>query len=103
MFESNSRYITRGVKQEIPLFLQLFMWNCIETLKEQGKELDYLQVFELTREGGEGISLQSIEHRQEVPEYKKKFVIPCEEPINAKIFIIDGGADYCTMLLAEEY
>jgi hypothetical protein len=102
MFESNSRYITRGVKQEIPLFLQLFMWNCIDEFREQGKELDYLQVFELSCKGGEGISLQSIEHRQEVPEYKKKFVIPCEDPITAKIFVIDDG-EHSTMLLAQEY
>lgn len=102
MFESNSRYITSGVQQEIPLELQLFMWSCIETLKEQGEELDYLQVFEITSEGGEGISLQSIEHRQEVPEYKKTYILPSEEPINTKIFVIDDG-EYITMLLAEEY
>jgi hypothetical protein len=78
------------------------MWSCIETLKEQGKELDYLQVFELTSKGGEGITLQNIEHRQEVPEYKKTYVVPCGEAITAKIFVIDDGA-YSTMLLAEEY
>jgi hypothetical protein len=102
MFESNSRYITRGVQEEIPLEFQLFMWGCIETLKERGKELDYLQVFELTSERGEGISLQSIEHRQEVPEYKRTYAVPCEEPITAKIFVIDDG-EYPVMLLAEEY
>lgn len=84
MFESNRRYITCGVQQEIPLELQLFMWNCIETLKEQGKDLDYLQVFELKSEGGEGISLQSIEHRQEVPAYIKTYLVPCEDQKTAK-------------------
>ena len=102
MFESNSRYITSGVQQEIPLVFQLFMWSCIETLKEQGKELDYLQVFELTGKGGEDGFLQRIEHRQEVPEYRKTYVVQCREPITAKIFVIDDGA-YSTMLLAEEY
>jgi hypothetical protein len=102
MFESNSRYITRGVKQEIPLFIQLFMWNCIDQLREQGKKLDYLQVFEL--KGGDSIPFcQKIIHRMEVPEYVKTYILPCEEAIKAKIFIIDSGADYCTMLLAEEY
>lgn len=102
MFESNSRYITRGVQEEIPLEFQLFMWSCIDTLKEQGKELDYLQVFELTGKGGEGISLQIIEHRQEVPKYRKSYVVPCGEPITAKVFVIDDGA-YSTIMLAEEY
>jgi hypothetical protein len=102
MFESNSRYITSGVQQEIPLELQLFMWSCIDKLKEQEKELDYLQVFELRSAGGEEISLQSIEHRQEMPEYKKIYLVPCGESITAKIFVIDDGT-HSTMLLAEEY
>lgn len=102
MFDSKSRYVTSGIQQEVPLELQLFLWSCIDSLKDQGNELDYLQVFEITGEFGDELSHLNIEHRQEVPEYNKTYVVTSEEPINAKIFVIDDG-EYTTMLLAEEY
>lgn len=101
MFDNN-RYITKGVQQEIPLELQLFMWNCIDTLKEQGQELDYLQVFELTKERADDVFFQEIEHRQEVPEYKKTYNIFPQEIVDAKVFVIDDGS-HSTMMLAEDY
>lgn len=37
MFEkSKGRYLTRGVNNEIPLALQVFMWNRIDELPEKG-------------------------------------------------------------------
>lgn len=100
MFENNKdRYLTRGVDAEIPLALQIFMWNRIDELPEPR---DYLQVFDLSAtESG----MQKIVHRQEQPEYRLEYVITEEitpKPVNAKIFVIDDG-DHCTMLLAEEY
>lgn len=38
MFD-NARYMTIRIKNEIPLELQIFIWNCIDELKEEGKEL----------------------------------------------------------------
>ncbi|NMM65229.1 DUF960 domain-containing protein [Clostridium sp. P21] len=101
MFD-NTRYITRGIKNEIPLELQLFIWNCIDELKGQGKQLDYLQVFELKREIVDDIAMQKIEHRQEVPKYEKTYKILPEGVVSAKIFVIDDNT-HSTMLLAEEY
>lgn len=101
MFD-NKRYMTTGIKNEIPLRIQLFMWSCIDTLKEQRQEVGYLQVFKLTKERADDIEYQLVEHRQEVPEYKKKFSIFPSEIVDAKIFIIDDG-DHSTMMLAEEY
>ena len=43
MFQ-NKRFLTRGVQAEIPIELQLFLWNCIDNLPE---ERDYFQVFAL--------------------------------------------------------
>ena len=43
MFQ-NKRFLTRGVQAEIPMELQLFLWNCIDQLP---KERDYFQVFKL--------------------------------------------------------
>lgn len=101
MFDNN-RYITKGVQQEIPLELQLFMWNCIDTLKEQGQELDYLQVFELTKERADDIFFQKIEHRQEVPKYSMTYRLFPKDMVETKIFVIDDGS-HSTMMLAEDY
>lgn len=101
MFKKESRYITRGANEKLDLRLQLILWSMIDKLNEEGKELDYLQVFNI-RKYEEGIV---IEHSQEVPEYKEKYVLTSEdieiEGIK-KVFVIDSG-DYSTMLLAEEY
>lgn len=43
MFKNN-QYLTKGVQAEIPLELQLFMWECINHLPDSA---DYLQVFKL--------------------------------------------------------
>ena len=91
---NNNRYLTRGVQAEIPLELQLFMWECIDNLPEPK---DYLQVFSLEAFG----EMQRITHTSEEPEYKMEYLIPSESPITAKIFVIDDG-DHSTMLLAEE-
>ena len=98
----NNRYITKGVQQEVPLELQLFMWNCIDTLKEQGQELDYLQVFELTKERADDVFFQRIEHRQEVPKYSMTYRLFPKEMVNARIFVIDDGS-HSTMMLAKDY
>ena len=73
----------------------------VDKLSEEGNELDYLQVFKI-RKCEEGIV---IEHSQEVPEYKEKYVIDLENIEvngNIKVFVIDDY-EYSTMMLAEEY
>ena len=90
-----NRYMTRGVQTEIPIVLQIFMWDCISAIPVQK---DYLQIFRLSEADGK----QRIVHEQEVPEYKREYLLTVSEPINAKVYVIDDG-DHCTMLLAEEY
>ncbi|MGH4049995.1 MAG: DUF960 domain-containing protein [Clostridium sp.] len=102
MFDKNNRYITKRIQQEIPLELQLFMWDCIDTLKEQANNMDYLQVFEITNERVDEVFFQRIEHRQEVPEYSMTHRVFATEMANYKVFIIDDET-HSTMLLAEEY
>lgn len=94
MFD-NPRYLTRGVDESIPLRLQSLLWNLIDLLPP---ERDYLQVFWLEPLG----EMQRIIHSSEEPEYKKVLVVPSDEPITAKVYVIDDS-DHCTMLLAEEY
>lgn len=92
---SNPRYLTAGVNASIPLSIQMFLWNCIDLLPA---ERDYLQVFELQPCAG----MQQILHSSEEPEHHMRFLIPTDEPITAKIYVIDS-ATYSTMLLASEY
>lgn len=94
MFQ-NKRFLTKGVQAEIPIELQLFLWNCIDNLPE---ERDYFQVFALKEIDGK----QHIHHFSEQPEYSKEYQISTEKPITAKIYVIDD-TDHSTMLLAEEY
>lgn len=94
MFQ-NKRFLTKGVQAEIPIELQLFLWNCIDNLPE---ERDYFQVFALKEIDGK----QHIHHFSEQPEYSKEYQISTEKPITAKVYVIDD-TDYSTMLLAEEY
>lgn len=101
MFKKNNRYVTRGVNSEIDIRLQLIMWSMIDKLKDKGNfEVDYLQVFNLRKEGNSIV----IEHYQEVPEYKKIYSLDLEEVellTDTKIFVIDSQ-DYCVMTLPEE-
>lgn len=101
MFDNN-RYMTSGIQQEIPVELQAFMWGCIDDLRKQGRELDYLQVFELDRERSVDVFFQKIIHRQEVPNYEKTYYMFSEETVKEKVFVIDSG-EYSTMLLSSDY
>lgn len=101
MFD-NERFMTKGIQNKISLELQLFMWSCIDTLKWKEKEIDNLQVFELSIWKRNEVLFQNIEHRQEVPKYKKIYKIPSKEVINEKIFVIDDES-HTIMMLAEEY
>ena len=93
---SNQRYLTRGVYSEIPIELQLFMWECIDNLQI---EKDYFQVFELSVLDG----IQRIHHFTEQPEYSMEYFLPTIiHTVTAKVYVIDDG-EHSTMLLAEEY
>lgn len=92
---NNKHYITKGVEDTIPPLLQIFMWELISRMPADS---DHLQVFSLSCANGR----QKIKHTQEVPEYKKEYVLSIDTPVTAKIFVIDDEA-HATMLLAEEY
>lgn len=94
MFD-NQRYLTKGVQSEIPIVLQIFMWKYVDKLPE---ERDYFQVFRLENFNG----IQKITHVSEQPVYHMEYLIPTENPITTKVYIIDSDK-YSTMLLASEY
>ena len=96
------RYMTRGIQVNVPLEVQLYLWGLQTEIRKNNKEIDYLQVYDLTIQEGQ----QKIRHTSEEPEYKNEYVIQVERPISAKIFMIEddyGDKLVETMLLAEEY
>ena len=98
MFENNKgRYLTRGVDAEIPLDIQIFMWEAVDNMPEPK---DYLQVFNLTVQNG----LQVIRHTSEKPKYEMTYILTSllTKVVTAKVYIIDDG-EHCTMLFASEY
>lgn len=102
MFDK-SKYITRGVNEEIGLDIQILIWSYIDALKHRKDiSMDYLQVFELTHISKNDMFNLKLVHKQEVPLYEKMYLLNVLEPLSKKIYVIDEGR-YCTMMLAEEY
>ena len=101
MFNKENRYVSRGANSVIHIGLQLIIWNLIDELKRK-KEVDYLQIFRISKEDDKKIIL---EHEQEVPKYKEKYSIELSDiKITGaiKVYVIDS-VDYSTMILAEDY
>ena len=103
MFEPNSRYITRGIQETLPVDIQLLLWLAIDSLRITAKApLDYLQVFTFEKEG----DLLVIRHEQEKPRRVQVHNTPFREAYRAilgeKVYVIDDG-DHSTMLYARDY
>lgn len=96
MFDK-TKYLTRGVQEQLTIPLQRALWEMIDHLTI---EKDYLQIFELTQISESQIHIL---HRQEVPGFSSELSIHRNLPKEKlKIYVIDDG-EYSTMLLAEEY
>ena len=95
MFE-NQKFLTCGVRAEIPSWLTNLMWHMGLTMGVESK--DYLQVFTLTKTP----TSQHVVHEQEQPPYRYELDVPCDDAVDAKVFVIDDST-HSTMLLAEEY
>ncbi len=96
-FRKDKRYLTRGVASEIPIEIQIVIWNEIDKLVESDIKVDYLQVFHIEKEENRVI----IKHHQEQPEFSNEL----SSSLNFKekiLFIIDD-ITHCTMLLSNEY
>ena len=93
---NNSRYITKGVHEELPLSIQILLWSLVDSLLI---EKDYLQIFNIKVIRG---NLLEITHSQEKPVYKQTIQAVSDIDRNMKVYIIDDG-EYSTMLFAEEY
>ena len=102
MINIENKFMTIGVKENISLDIQLFMWNEIEERINAGNQVDYLQVFNISVID-EVRGIVKIEHIQEVPEYKKTLIIKSKGvKSNLKVFVT-FESEYATMMLASEY
>lgn len=104
MFPKQARYKTRGIEEAIPDRLQDALWAIIDRDLTEGKELDYLQVFELSVAPANGRPVQQVRQLQEQSKRSKLHLIPIIHSTvsGTTVWIIDSGT-YCTMLLPEEY
>ena len=95
-----NRYVTKGVRERIPVELQVLKWSTIDNMIVDKK--DYLQVFTLNPRENNGRKMQHIKHSQEQPDYVNEFDVIVENVVSEKVYIIDDVI-HSTMLLAEEY
>ena len=100
-FDSH-RYITRGVAAEIPLDIQLMLFESIEVMRDKVEELDWLQVMKLEGITKDDVSVLRIVHVQEMPEGQVEYYLACEFEGKQTVFVVDD-VDHVTMLLASEY
>ena len=104
MFEKNT-YITRGINEQLSIDIIATLWMKVQNAK--GRQLDYLQVFELTNGGTENEPVLTVKWSQEIPEHTETFYIRGAKTDVEKVWIICAGEgtddEYSTMLLPEEY
>ncbi len=101
-FLPGTRYLTRGIRNKVPLQVQFILWALLNELVKSSIIADYFQIFTFKIENDELI----ITHEQEQPEYKVKYHVKLRDEYeiltSIKIYIIDDET-HSTMLLAEEY
>ena len=102
-YSKDKRYVTRGINADVPIEIQLFIWNCIDELIESDIQTDYLSVFKLKIENSGKLF---ITHTQENPEYKNVIEIEMKEEYfsldGVTVFVIDD-ITHSTALLSNEY
>lgn len=100
MFDKE-KYITKNIHNQLPQETILFLWTLIEEARKQ-TELDYLQIFHLSKVSINGVTMQKVTHIQENPKYKNEAFLLCNHTINNKVYCIDDES-HSTMLFANEY
>lgn len=103
MFKKNNKYVTRGINEEVDIRLQIIIWSMLDKMNdEENIELDYLQVFNIRKEGHKVV----IDESQEVYEYSRTYEIELEDiqiDDKIKIYLVDNGVEGSTMLFPWEY
>ncbi|WP_339812762.1 DUF960 family protein [Paenibacillus sp. FSL R7-0189] len=97
------RGATKGIRDSLPLELPYLLFDFVDAQLEQGLEMDYLQIFELSVREANGQKLQYVVHRQEQPKRRTKYMLKyIPNPINLTVWIVDE-ATHAIIMLPEEY
>lgn len=88
----NKLYITKSVEKKIPKELIFLIIKLIQNLHKETK-VDYLQIIKIRN--------NILIHKQEIPKYRKGYVLPISIS-SCKLFVIDNG-DYSTLMFNYEY
>ena len=101
-FNPSTRYITRGISEELPLELQISLWNLVDEMVLKDMDTDYLQVFDFKITE----SHLEITHRQEEPPFSHTIKYQKQEGYEVlhakKVYCIDD-ISHSTMLFSSEY
>ena len=94
------RHLTIGIKNCLPVELQLCLWAIIDSKVKEGKHnIDYLQVFNIKSYYGKTL----VKYSQEEPVINESYLIDFDyKSVPKKIYVIDEEA-YAIMMLSEEY
>ena len=90
---NNLIFTTRAVKEELPEEVLLFIVGLVKNMHKEVKDVDYLQVIDIEN--------NILTHKQEMPEYKKKYKLTISVE-SCKLFFIDNG-QYSTLMFSYEY
>ena len=100
MFDKE-KYITKNIQNQLSQETILFLWTLIDEARSH-TELDYLQIFHLSKVTVDGITMQKVTHTQENPKYKNEVFLLVNNAINNKVYCIDDET-HSTMLFSNEY
>ena len=90
---NNLIFTTRAVKEELPEEVLLFIVGLVQNMHKEVNEVDYLQVIT--------IESNTLIHTQEIPEYKKEYLLSISVE-SCKLFFIDNN-QYSTLMFSYEY
>ena len=96
---NNKGYSTQGYISEIPLVVQLMISSMLHKRIKEKKEVDYLQVFKLSREQNEqGIICQKIVHKQEQPSMEDVCYLVTDEAVNETVKVGQVTGNFADVL-----
>lgn len=97
------RGATKGIWDSMPRDLIFRLYDYIEVQLEQGLDVSYHQIFELSEVEVNGNRMQRLVHRQERPELRAEYILSdVKDPINLTAWVIDEGTQ-AFMMLPEEF
>lgn len=103
VFLQSKRHLTRGISNEVPVEIQVLMWDCIDDLVKSDTSTDYLQVFDIS------VTVKGtlkVKHHQENPSFERELELKSNDKYylldKKRIFVIDD-ITHSTMLFASEY